>query len=107
LETRAPTRQIAAIKGHGYIVLNASTRRKRIRVILDSNIQKNFISLETIRQLNVPIREKEKPYLFNIIDRTAIEQDKGIVKYKTVFIRVKIGKHIEEISLDIVKISNY
>jgi hypothetical protein len=47
--------------------------------MLDSSIQGNFISLETIRQLNMPVREKEKPYLFNIIDRIAIKQDKGIV----------------------------
>jgi hypothetical protein len=55
----------------------------------------------------VLIREKEEPYLLNIIDRTAIKQDKGIVRYKTIPIRVIIRKHIEEINLDIVKINNY
>jgi hypothetical protein len=55
----------------------------------------------------MPIREKEEPYLLSIIDRTAIKQDKGIVKYKIVLIQVIIRKHIEEISLDIIKISNY
>jgi hypothetical protein len=44
--------------------------------MLDSGTQGNFISPETIRQLNMFIREKEKPYLFIIIDRTAIKQDK-------------------------------
>jgi hypothetical protein len=53
------------------------------------------------------IREKKESYLFNIIDRTVIKQDKGIIQYKTIPIQVKIRKHIEEISLDIVKISNY
>jgi hypothetical protein len=61
------------------MILNTSTRRKGIRVILDSNAQGNFISLETIRQLNMLIREKEKPYLFSIINRIAIKQDKGII----------------------------
>jgi hypothetical protein len=32
------------------------------------------------------IREKKKPYLFNIIDRTVIKQDKRIIRYKTILI---------------------
>jgi hypothetical protein len=31
------------------MILNANTRRKGIRVILDSSVQGNFISLETIK----------------------------------------------------------
>jgi hypothetical protein len=89
------------------MILNTSTRRKEIRVILDSNIQKNFISLETIRQLNMPIREKKELYLLNIIDRIIIKQDKGIIRYKTIPIQVTIRRHIEEISLDVVKINSY
>jgi hypothetical protein len=53
------------------------------------------------------IREKEEPYLLNIIDRIIIKQDKGIVRHKTIFMRVIIRKHIEEINLDIIKINNY
>jgi hypothetical protein len=53
------------------------------------------------------IREKERLYLFIIIDRIVIKQDKGIIRYKTIPIRVIIRKHIEVISLDIVKINNY
>jgi hypothetical protein len=53
------------------------------------------------------IREKEEPYLFSVIDKIAIKQDKGIVRYETIPIRVTIGRHIEEISLDMVKINNY
>jgi hypothetical protein len=75
--------------------------------MLDSNTQKNFISLKTIKQLNIFIREKKKPYPFSIIDRIVIKQDKGIVKYKTILMRVIIEKHVEEISLDIVKINNH
>jgi hypothetical protein len=107
LEARAPTRQVAATRSHGHMILNASTRRKGIRVILDSSVQGNFILLETIRQLNILIREKEEPYPLNIIDRTAIKQDKGIVQHKTILIQITIRKHIEEISLDIIKINNY
>jgi hypothetical protein len=79
LEARALTRQVAVTGGYRYVILNTSTRGKGIRVILDSSVQGNFISLETIRQLNMFIREKEKPYLFSIIDRIVIKQDKGIV----------------------------
>jgi hypothetical protein len=61
------------------MILNTSARGKGIRVILDSSAQGNFISPETVRQLNILIREKEEPYLLSIIDRTAIKQDKGIV----------------------------
>jgi hypothetical protein len=61
------------------VILNTSTRGKGIRVILDSSIQKNFISLEIIKQLNILIQEKEKSYLFNIIDRIIIKQNKGII----------------------------
>jgi hypothetical protein len=53
------------------------------------------------------IQEKEEPYLFSIINRTAIKQDKGIVRHKTIPIQVTIGKHIKEINLDVVKINNY
>jgi hypothetical protein len=53
------------------------------------------------------IREKEEPYLLSIIDRTTIKQNKGIIRHKTIPIRVIIGKHIKEISLDIIGISNY
>jgi hypothetical protein len=55
----------------------------------------------------VLIREKKEPYLFSVINRTVIKQNKGIVQYKTIPIRVIIGKHIEEISLDIIKINSY
>jgi hypothetical protein len=89
------------------MILNASTRGKGIQVIFDSSIQGNFISLEIIKQLNMFIQEKEKPYLFNIINRIVIKQDKGIIRYKTIPIRVIIRKHIEEINLDIIKIRNY
>jgi hypothetical protein len=73
LEARAPTRQIIATGSYGYIILSTNTRGKGIRVILDSSVQENFISLEIIRQLNILIQEKKKPYLFNIIDRTVIK----------------------------------
>jgi hypothetical protein len=53
------------------------------------------------------IQEKKKPYLFSIINKIAIKQNKGIVRHKTIPIRVTIGKHIEEISLDIIKINNH
>jgi hypothetical protein len=89
------------------MILNASTRRKGVQVILDSSAQKNFISLETIKQLNILIQEKEKPYLFSIINRTVIKQDKGIVQHETILIQITIRRHIEEISLDIIKINNY
>jgi hypothetical protein len=55
----------------------------------------------------MPIREKKEPYLFSIINRIVIKQDKGIVRHKTIPIQVTIRKHIEEINLDIIKISNH
>jgi hypothetical protein len=55
----------------------------------------------------VPIREKKESYLFSIIDKIAIKQDKGIVRYKTIPIRVTIRKYIKEINLDMVKIGSY
>jgi hypothetical protein len=61
------------------MILNTSTRRKGIQVILDSSAQGNFISPGIIRQLNMLIREKEEPYLLNIINKIVIKQDKGII----------------------------
>jgi hypothetical protein len=55
----------------------------------------------------MPIREKEESYLFSIINRIVIKQNKKIVQYKIIPIQVKIRKYIEEISLDIIKINNY
>jgi hypothetical protein len=72
------------------MVLNTSTRGKRVRVILDSGAQGNFISLETIRQLNILVQEKKKSYLFNIINKTIIKQNKRIIQHKTIPIRVTI-----------------
>jgi hypothetical protein len=79
LEARAPIRQIAATGNHRYIILNTSTKKKGIQVILDSSVQENFISLETIKQLNIFIQEKKKLYLFSIINKTIIKQDKRII----------------------------
>jgi hypothetical protein len=53
------------------------------------------------------IQEKKEPYLLNIIDGIVIKQNKGIVRYETILIRVIIRKYIEEINLDIVKINSY
>jgi hypothetical protein len=53
------------------------------------------------------IREKKEPYLLSIINRIAIKQDKGIIRYETIPIRVIIRRYIEEINLDIIKINNY
>jgi hypothetical protein len=89
------------------MILNASIRGKGVRVMLDSSTQRNFISPEIIKQLNIFIREKKKPYLFNIINRTAIKQNKGIVRHETILMRVIIRRYIKEISLDIIKINNY
>jgi hypothetical protein len=107
LEARAPTRQIVTTGSQGYMILSASTRGKGVRVMLDSSAQGNFISLETIKQLNIPIREKEELYLFSIINRIVIKQNKRIVRYKIILIQVIIRKYIKEISLDIIKINNY
>jgi hypothetical protein len=75
--------------------------------MLDSSMQGNFILLEIIKQLNIIIREKEKPYLFIVINRIVIKQNKEVVCYETILIQVIIRKYIKEISLDIIKISNY
>jgi hypothetical protein len=53
------------------------------------------------------IREKEKPYLLAIINKTAIKRNKGVVRHETILIQVIIGRYTEEINLDIVKINNY
>jgi hypothetical protein len=53
------------------------------------------------------IREKKEFYLLSIINRIAIKQDKKIVRYKTILMRVIIRKHIKEINLDIIKINSY
>jgi hypothetical protein len=63
--------------------------------------------LEIIKQLNILIQGKKESYLFNIVNKTVIKQDKGIIQHETILIQVTIRKHIEEISLDIVKINNY
>jgi hypothetical protein len=42
------------------MILNASIRGKGVRVMLDSSTQRNFISPEIIKQLNIFIREKKK-----------------------------------------------
>jgi hypothetical protein len=53
------------------------------------------------------IQEKKEPYLFNIINKTVIKQDKGIVQHETIPIQVIIRRYIEKINLDIIKINNH
>jgi hypothetical protein len=53
------------------------------------------------------IQEKKEFYLLSIINKIAIKQDKGIIRHKTIPIRVIIIKYIEEINLDIIKINSY
>jgi hypothetical protein len=53
------------------------------------------------------IQEKKEFYLLSIINKIAIKQDKGIIRHKTIPIRVIIRRYIEEISLDIIKINSY
>jgi hypothetical protein len=55
----------------------------------------------------VLIREKKEPYLLTVINRTAIKQYKGVVRHEIILMRVTIERHIKEISLDIIKISNH
>jgi hypothetical protein len=55
----------------------------------------------------MPIREKKELYLLSIINRIIIKQNKGIIQHKTIPIQIIIKRHIEEISLDIIKISSY
>jgi hypothetical protein len=53
------------------------------------------------------IREKKESYLFTIINKIVIKQDKRVVRYETILIRVIIRKYIKKISLNIIKIRNY
>jgi hypothetical protein len=55
----------------------------------------------------MPIREKKELYLLSIINRIIIKQNKGIIQHKTIPIQIIIKRHIEEISLDIIKINSY
>jgi hypothetical protein len=71
------------------MILNPNIK-KRIRVIPDSSTQKFFILPETIKQLNILIQEKNKPYLFIIINRIIIKHNKKIIKYKIILIQVII-----------------
>jgi hypothetical protein len=48
IETRVPGRLAVDTSNHGHMILITSARRKGIRVILDSSIQRNFISPEII-----------------------------------------------------------
>jgi hypothetical protein len=53
------------------------------------------------------IQEKKESYLLSIINKIIIKQDKGIIQHKTILIQITIGRYIEEINLDIIKINNY
>jgi hypothetical protein len=53
------------------------------------------------------IREKKEPYLFSIINRIKIKQNKRIIRHEIILIQIIIRRYIEKINLDIIKISNY
>jgi hypothetical protein len=57
--------------------------------------------------LNIPIKEKKEPYLLSIINKIVVKQNKKIIQHETIPIQVIIRKYIEEIILDIIKISNH
>jgi hypothetical protein len=56
--------------------------------------------------INIYQKNKES-YPFIIINKTIIKQNKRVVRYKTILIRVIIKQYTKKINLNIIKINNY
>ena len=73
--------------------------------MIDSGATRNFMSRKFATNHRIPGLPKERPYQFTVVDGTPLNQDKGMVKVKTLPLMSQIhGKDLRRITFDLVSI---
>ncbi len=90
--------------------LNRTYRHRKkkvheVKAIIDLGATRNFILLTIIFTFRINIRVKTAPYELLVLNREAINSNKGIVDIKTKELIIEMPRgHLERIMLDIVPI---
>jgi hypothetical protein len=72
--------------------------------MIDSGATGNFMSPDTVKRLNVPVRSIN-PYDLTVVDGT--DHDAGKVTKGTIPTKMTIGRHTEEIQMDVVPMGRH
>ena len=80
---------------------------QRTRAIVDSGASGNFIAAYYVRKYDVPTRRHLTLYQLHLVDGKPIDKNQGWIREITRPLPFLIGKHHEELSLDIVAIPRY
>jgi hypothetical protein len=105
------TRQIAAtetvISDSSHLTTKAVIGGRAIDALIDSGAQGNYISPSTIGKYGFPLQMKQRPYQLMVVDGSTIGDKGGMITRETVFLRMNIGSHSEEIMFDVVPIGKH
>ena len=80
---------------------------RRTEAMVDSGASGNFIAAHFVKQHDMPTRQHPQPYQLHLVDGKPMSKNKGWVKEQTRSLPIVIGKHHEELCLDIVAIPRY
>ena len=78
----------------------------RIRMLIDSGAQGNFISPATVNKLRIPWREKEQPYRLRTADGSTFGYEDGNVQRETDHLTVQVGNRVLGLVFDITDIAD-
>ena len=78
----------------------------RIRMLIDSGAQGNFISPATVNKLRIPWREKEQPYRLRTADGSTFGYEDGNVQRETDHLTVQVGNRVLGLVFDITGIAD-
>lgn len=100
-------RELCATKAGGQLLLNATLRGKKLRIMVDSGADGNYISPATIARINIPIT-RISPYELQVVDGSHINHNRGVIDQGTVPSKLVMEDgHTEEVQFDIAPIGNH
>ena len=78
----------------------------RSKILVNSKIIKNYISLETVKRLKIPYKLKKNPYLLVTILENLISYRNGVIRIKIKPLKLKIKGRKVIISFNILLLGN-
>ena len=75
-----------------YLDLRVKWQAKQFNIIIDSKAMRNHIILKVVKQLGIPYKEKEKPYLLVTISGEPVLYRDSIINLETELIQVDIKR---------------
>ena len=82
---REPVNRLQTFKGtiSKYLNLRVKQQAKQFNIMVDSRATRNYIILKVVKQLGIPHREKDKPYLLVTISGELVLYRDGIINLET------------------------